>query len=106
MADDDVVWRRFGQQKCSVRVLHPQRYSDTLWDVLARLEGFLQCCVGCNAYLTPAASQVIVQRGWGGGRIGVCSILRLTVALPHVCHPPPIRTDFFCFQRAADMRTA
>ena len=33
------------------------RYSDALWHLLARLESFLQCCVGCNAYLTPASTQ-------------------------------------------------
>lgn len=53
-----MVWQRFDKQDCSVRILHPQRYSDALWRVLARLEGFLQCCVGCNAYLTPPGSQV------------------------------------------------
>lgn len=55
-ADPEVVWRRF-KEGCSVRVLHPQRFSDTLWRLAARLESFLQCPVGCNTYLTPAGTQ-------------------------------------------------
>lgn len=56
IADPEVVWRRFGEG-CSLRVLHPQRWCDPLWRLLARLESYLQCCVGCNAYLTPAGTQ-------------------------------------------------
>ena len=28
-----------------------------LYRLLARLEGYLSCCVGCNVYLTPPGSQ-------------------------------------------------
>ncbi|PRW56353.1 cupin 4 isoform A [Chlorella sorokiniana] len=56
IADPEVVWRRF-KEGCSVRVLHPQRFSDPLWRLVARLESFLQCPVGCNSYLTPAGTQ-------------------------------------------------
>lgn len=34
-----------------------QRFSDPLWRLVARLESFLQCPVGCNTYLTPAGTQ-------------------------------------------------
>ena len=57
VADADVVWRRFAKDGCSVRLLHPQRSSDPLWRLLARLEGFWQSCLGCNAYLTPPGAQ-------------------------------------------------
>ncbi|KAL4421692.1 hypothetical protein ABPG77_010636 [Micractinium sp. CCAP 211/92] len=56
MADAAVVWRRF-DEGCSVRILHPQRFCDPLWHLVARLESFLQCPVGCNSYLTPAGTQ-------------------------------------------------
>ncbi len=55
-ADPAVVWGRY-EQGCSVRVLHPQRWCDELWRLLARLEGYLQSNVGANAYLTPPGSQ-------------------------------------------------
>jgi lysine-specific demethylase/histidyl-hydroxylase NO66 len=57
MADAAVVWRRFDKEGCSVRLLHPQRFCDPLWRLTARLEAYLQCPVGCNAYLTPAGTQ-------------------------------------------------
>ncbi|PSC72885.1 cupin 4 [Micractinium conductrix] len=56
LADAATVWRRFGDG-CSVRLLHPQRFSDPLWRLVSRLESFLQCPVGCNAYLTPGGTQ-------------------------------------------------
>ncbi|KAL4857945.1 putative anion transporter 6 [Chlorella vulgaris] len=57
MADADVVWRRFEKEGCSVRMLHPQRFCDQLWRLVAALESYLQCPVGCNAYLTPPGTQ-------------------------------------------------
>lgn len=42
----------------SVRLLHPQRWSDSVARLLAPLEQLLQCPLGCNAYLTPPSSQV------------------------------------------------
>ena len=56
-ADADTVWRRFDQEGCSLRVLHPQRWRDPLWKTLAALERFWNCSTGCNCYLTPADSQ-------------------------------------------------
>ncbi|KAK9810193.1 hypothetical protein WJX72_006485 [[Myrmecia] bisecta] len=57
MADPELVWRRFSQEGCSVRVLHPQRWHDPLWRLLGTLEEVFRCCMGCNAYLTPPGSQ-------------------------------------------------
>jgi lysine-specific demethylase/histidyl-hydroxylase NO66 len=51
------VWRRFEKEKCSLRVLHPQRWRDPLWKQLAAMETFWKCSTGCNAYLTPPDSQ-------------------------------------------------
>ena len=51
------VWRRFEEEKCSLRVLHPQRWRDPLWKQLAAMETFWKCSTGCNAYLTPPDSQ-------------------------------------------------
>jgi len=57
MADPDVVWKRYREEGCSLRVLHPQRWCDPLWKMLAAMERFWNCSVGCNTYLTPANSQ-------------------------------------------------
>lgn len=56
-ADAAEVWRNFKEQGCSLRVLHPQRWSDSLHLLLHVLERHWNCAVGCNAYLTPAGSQ-------------------------------------------------
>ena len=58
-ADAELVWRRFSQGGCSLRLLHPQRWHDALWRALVPLEAFFGCAMGCNAYLTPAGSQVL-----------------------------------------------
>jgi hypothetical protein len=68
MADADVVWRRFEKEGCSVRMLHPQRFCDQLWRLVAALEAYLQCPVGCNAYLTPPGTQGFAPH-WSVGRI-------------------------------------
>ncbi|BDA40833.1 Ribosomal oxygenase 1 [Coccomyxa sp. Obi] len=57
IADPDVVWARYSQDGCSVRLLHPQRWFEHLADTLAKLEEVFSSCVGCNAYLTPANSK-------------------------------------------------
>lgn len=57
VADAAVVRRRY-EVGASVRLLHPQRFSDSVWRVLSLLEDAFQCAVGCNVYLTPPASQV------------------------------------------------
>lgn len=51
------VMRRFEQEGCSVRILHPQRWVETVYKLLSFLEDELRSPVGCNAYLTPASSQ-------------------------------------------------
>ena len=56
-ADYETVAKRFEEDGCSVRVLHPQRWSDKLWALLSNLENFWQSPTGCNAYWTPANSQ-------------------------------------------------
>ena len=60
-ADAELVWRRFSKEGCSLRLLHPQRWHDELWRTLAPLEAFFGCAMGCNAYLTPAGSQVMTN---------------------------------------------
>lgn len=57
VADADTVWRRFDDEGCSLRVLHPQRWRDPLWKMLSSLERFWRCSTGCNCYLTPPDSQ-------------------------------------------------
>lgn len=55
--DPDVLMRRFREEKCSLRLLHPQTWHDATWEILATLEKFWQCACGCNVYVTPADSQ-------------------------------------------------
>eukprot|EP00890_Picochlorum_soloecismus_P000622 jgi/Picsp_1/1560/NSC_05038-R1_lysine-specific demethylase no66-like len=57
VADPKVVWQRYKNDGCSVRLLHPQRFVDSLWEVMFYLESYWNCCIGCNAYLTPAGTQ-------------------------------------------------
>lgn len=57
IADADVVWRRVDQDGCSMRLLHPQRFSDPLWRLLSKLEDFWRSPLGSNSYLTPAGAQ-------------------------------------------------
>jgi lysine-specific demethylase/histidyl-hydroxylase NO66 len=54
-ANVDTVKGKF-RRGCSVRLLHPQRFSDSLWSLMYRLECYWGSCVGCNAYLTPKGS--------------------------------------------------
>jgi lysine-specific demethylase/histidyl-hydroxylase NO66 len=53
----DSVIRRYEKERCSIRILHPQRFSDELWKLMYMLECYWGSCVGCNSYLTPAGSQ-------------------------------------------------
>ena len=57
VADSKSIWNKFEKEKCSLRVLHPQRWRDALWKMLSSLETFWQCSTGCNVYLTPPDSQ-------------------------------------------------
>ena len=49
-ADYETVMKRFEEDGCSIRILHPQRWSDKLWALLSNLENFWQSPTGCNAY--------------------------------------------------------
>ena len=53
----DNAMRRYEEKGCSIRILHPQRFSDELWKLMYMLECYWGSCVGCNSYLTPAGSQ-------------------------------------------------
>lgn len=57
VADADVIWRRVANKGCSMRLLHPQRFSATLWRVLSKLEDFWRSPMGSNSYYTPAGCQ-------------------------------------------------
>ena len=50
------VWAKY-KAGCSVRMLHPQRFSEPLWKMLSALESFWTSAVGCNTYLTPENAQ-------------------------------------------------
>jgi hypothetical protein len=52
-----VLLQFYTKNKCSVRLLRPQRLHDGLWRVLSALEDAFQCVVGANTYLTPPNSQ-------------------------------------------------
>ncbi|XP_029843095.2 ribosomal oxygenase 2 isoform X2 [Ixodes scapularis] len=47
----------FEERKATLQVHQPQRWKDSLWEVLELMECFFGCLVGCNAYITPAGSQ-------------------------------------------------
>ena len=57
IVDADALMRRFREDKCSLRVLHPQTRHDGMWKILATLETFFGCATGCNVYCTPPNSQ-------------------------------------------------
>eukprot|EP00959_Pyramimonas_sp_CCMP1952_P288017 6023103-Pyramimonas_sp.AAC.2 len=56
LVDAASVWKKY-KEGCSVRMLHPQRFSEPLWGMLSALESFWTSAVGCNTYLTPENSQ-------------------------------------------------
>eukprot|EP00211_Chloroparvula_japonica_P002385 CAMPEP_0119129332 /NCGR_PEP_ID=MMETSP1310-20130426/7128_1 /TAXON_ID=464262 /ORGANISM="Genus nov. species nov., Strain RCC2339" /LENGTH=488 /DNA_ID=CAMNT_0007119751 /DNA_START=203 /DNA_END=1666 /DNA_ORIENTATION=+ len=51
------VWELYKKDRCSVRVLHPQRFENSLASYMAMLEELWGSGAGSNAYLTPAGSQ-------------------------------------------------
>jgi len=57
IADAEVCARRFREEKCSLRLLHPQSRHDETWKILAALENYFDCACGCNVYVTPKESQ-------------------------------------------------
>lgn len=56
-ADPAVLWRRYSEEGCTIRVLHPQRWCERLHVMLAACERFWGCATGCNTYLTPPGTQ-------------------------------------------------
>jgi lysine-specific demethylase/histidyl-hydroxylase NO66 len=50
------VWKKFSKG-WSVRILHPQRWSDPIFWMLSAFERYWRSVAGCNAYLTPPGSQ-------------------------------------------------
>ena len=52
-----IVMQRFSKEGCSVRILRPQRWVESVYKLLSFLEDELRSPVGCNAYLTPPGSQ-------------------------------------------------
>lgn len=57
VVDAKTVMRRFREDGCSIRLLHPQTRHDGCWKMLATLESHLGAACGCNVYATPANSQ-------------------------------------------------
>ncbi|XP_031573036.1 ribosomal oxygenase 1-like [Actinia tenebrosa] len=51
-----VVWD-FYQNDCSVRLLNPQSFSQSVWKLTSLLQEYFGCFVGANIYLTPPGSQ-------------------------------------------------
>ena len=51
-----VVWDSYNEG-CSVRVLNPHTYSETVWKLLSTLQEYFGSLVGANTYLTPPGSQ-------------------------------------------------
>lgn len=56
-ADAETVMRRYREDGCSIRLLHPQTKHDACWKMLATLESHLGVACGCNVYATPPNSQ-------------------------------------------------
>ncbi|XP_061890674.1 ribosomal oxygenase 1 isoform X1 [Entelurus aequoreus] len=50
------VWD-FYQSGCSLRMLNPQAFSSTVWNVLSILQEFFGSMAGANMYLTPPGTQ-------------------------------------------------
>ena len=77
VVDPDMAWRNY-KAGCSLRVLHPQRWSPLLAARLAALEQLFCSCVGCNAYLTPPGAKV----GFLAAHFAAC----LEAQCPIMCH--------------------
>eukprot|EP01138_Halocafeteria_seosinensis_P014179 gb/GECG01014478.1/.p1 GENE.gb/GECG01014478.1/~~gb/GECG01014478.1/.p1 ORF type:complete len:280 (+),score=44.18 gb/GECG01014478.1/:1-840(+) len=57
VAPGDETWKRFTEEKCSLRLVCPHAHSDVLLNLLSTLEEYFCMFVGSNVYLTPPASQ-------------------------------------------------
>ena len=53
----DQAMKRFQEDKCTLRVLHPQEFSDPLFRVCSLLQEWFGCVVGANVYITPPGAQ-------------------------------------------------
>lgn len=53
----DEAWEKFRTASCSIRLLRPQEFVDSLWALCSMLETFFGSVVGANVYLTPSNSQ-------------------------------------------------
>uniref|UniRef100_UPI00398EE1E5 ribosomal oxygenase 1 isoform X1 n=2 Tax=Pristiophorus japonicus TaxID=55135 RepID=UPI00398EE1E5 len=51
-----VAWD-FYKNGCSLRMLNPQTFSGTVWNILSILQESFGCMVGANIYLTPPGTQ-------------------------------------------------
>ncbi|XP_053567893.1 ribosomal oxygenase 1 [Bombina bombina] len=51
-----IVWDYY-RNGCSLRLLNPQTFSSTVWNVLSILQELFGTMVGANTYLTPAGTQ-------------------------------------------------
>ena len=51
-----IVWDAYNEG-CSIRILNPHSYSDSVWKLLSCLQEYFGSLVGANTYLTPPGSQ-------------------------------------------------
>uniref|UniRef100_A0A4W4F4P2 Bifunctional lysine-specific demethylase and histidyl-hydroxylase n=1 Tax=Electrophorus electricus TaxID=8005 RepID=A0A4W4F4P2_ELEEL len=51
------VWDFYEVHGCSLRMLNPQAFSSTVWNVLSILQEIFSSMAGANVYLTPAGTQ-------------------------------------------------
>ncbi|XP_068122251.1 ribosomal oxygenase 2 [Hyperolius riggenbachi] len=51
------IMKDFQKSKATVQFHQPQRYNDSLWHIMEKLECFFGTLVGCNVYITPSESQ-------------------------------------------------
>lgn len=51
-----IVWDAYNEG-CSIRILNPHTYSDSIWKLLSCLQEYFGSLVGANTYLTPPGSQ-------------------------------------------------
>lgn len=57
VANADDVMSMFRTQGCTVRVVHPERFMERIWELIAPLQEFFTSTMGANIYLTPAGAQ-------------------------------------------------
>jgi lysine-specific demethylase/histidyl-hydroxylase NO66 len=62
VANKATLMEVFDGEGCTLQLHQPQRFDDSLADLMMRLEAELGCLVGCNAYLTPKGTQGLAPR--------------------------------------------